>query len=318
MDAALTPREIQARIRAGQSVDELAASSGMPASQIQPFAGPVLAERAWLAGQATRGQVRRDGFSAHRTLMELVGDRLASRGLSTTDVTWDAWRGLDRLWTLRASYHSGSALHEAVFRYDPTGRFSTAVNEEARWLIGETTTAHGPQPGRRTPVRETNVDTEQTIDLSETTQPRSVGQVADLYEFQPDGYSPSRLTEVDGVFDLLPGLDDGDDLLYEMLASINEDSVRVYEGLNEPAKPAATARTQKRTTRTATKTTTAKTKTTRTAEPAATPAPAQTPQPRTQPDGESDEPTSRVPKSKKRATVPTWDEIMFGSPQADR
>ncbi|MCL2782559.1 MAG: septation protein SepH [Propionibacteriaceae bacterium] len=322
MDAALTPREIQARIRAGQSVEELAASSGMPIAQIEPFAGPVLAERVWLAGQATRGQVRREGHSAHRTLIELVGDRLAGRGLSTADVTWDAWRGSDRLWTLRASYHSGSALHEAVFRYDPTGRFSTAVNEEARWLIGETTTSHGPQPGRRSPAREPDVDAEPTVDLSDTRRVGAIGQVADLLEFQPSGYSPSRLTEVDGIFDLLPGLEQGDDdLLYEMLASINEDSVRIYEGLSETEDTATTARptrTPKRTPRT----TSAKSSKAKAAAAAAaaesTAASASEPPRGPAPSDEAKEPTSRVPRSKKRATVPTWDEIMFGSPQTDR
>ncbi|MCL2465069.1 MAG: septation protein SepH, partial [Micrococcales bacterium] len=75
MDAALTPREIQARIRAGASVDELAAESGMTLAQIEPFAGPVLAERAWFASQASIGLVRRDGVNTHQTLIEIMSDR---------------------------------------------------------------------------------------------------------------------------------------------------------------------------------------------------------------------------------------------------
>jgi len=309
MDAALTPREIQARVRAGQSVDELVAASGMTAKQIEPFAGPVLAERAWLASQATRGQVRRDTGSAHQTLLELVGDRLASRGLSTSDVTWDAWRGAERLWTLRASYHSGSALHEAVFRYDPAGRFSTAVNDEARWLIGETSSAHGPQPGRRSPARE--ADGEPTIDLAQTRRLRIRDDEADLFEFEPTGYT--RLTEVDGVFDLVSDPGGGDDVMYDILASITEDSVRIYPGLSDDTDDEPTTQHTVRPARTARAA--SRTKTASRIAQQAEPRP--THQAETVPSAdESKEPTARVPKSKKRVTVPTWDEIMFGSPQA--
>lgn len=306
MDAALTPREIQARIRAGQSIDELATLSGMPVARIESFATPVLAERAWLAGQASHGQVRREGFATHQTLLELVGDRLASRGLSSVDVTWDAWRGSDRLWTLRASYRSGSALHEAVFRYDPVGRFSIAVNDEARWLIGESAPTPSPDLPRHTSTRPREFDSEPTVDLSQTRRGHPSEGRPGLFDFEPADYAPVRLTEIDGVFDLVPGrrretdAPDSDDDLYGLLASINEDSVRIYEGLTQPtteppagANPRVTKPSRAKATRSTAK---------------VTPAP---------PADEAKEPTVRVPKSKKRATVPSWDEIMFGSPQVD-
>jgi len=294
MDAALSPREIQSRIRAGQTVAEVAQASGMNPDAIEPFARSVIAERAYIAGQATKGQVRREGLSAHQTLAELVGDRLASRGLNSSDVVWDAWRGADRLWTLRATYHSGSALHEGVFRYDATGRFSVPVNDEARWLIGEQSSARGPQPGRRSPSRD--VDSERTVDLKNTRE-------LTLIDFEPDDYSPAQLTEVDGIYDLVTRQDPGMDVLYDMLASFNEDSVRIYEGLKgarrvdrEGSEPThVVPKNQKKT---------AKSEIT---------APIVTPV-KTSGD-EAKEPTQRIPKSKKRAVVPTWDEIMFGSPQ---
>jgi len=321
MDAVLTPREIQARIRAGQTPDEVAADSGMTLTQIEPFANPVMAERAWFAAQASRGLVRRDGVSTHQSLIELMGDRLANRGLSTADVTWDAWRGTDRLWTLRASFRSGSALHEAVFRYDPVGRFSTAVNDEARWLVGEPTTSHGPQPGRRSATRNADIDSEPTLDLDVTHQmvrPRAGRTVPVADDFEPGDFTAAQLTQVDGVYDLVSGMDDGMDVLYDMLASINEESVRIYNGLTGGSTEGSSRRTG-RSSKSSTK-------------PKATqPRPSSVPDEEvTYPEAakeaepalpamndEAKEPTARIPKSKKRATVPTWDEIMFGSPQAD-
>jgi len=299
MTGALSPREIQSRIRAGASTQDVAESCGMPVSAIEPFAGPVLAERAYIANQATRGQVHRAGTSTHQTLAEIVGDRLAARGLTSADVTWDAWRGNDRLWTLRASYRSGSSLHEGVFRYDSAGRFSVAVDDEARWLVGERSSAHGPQRGRRPATRGVDVDSEPTIDLAPA---RHFGEQPSTIDFEPDDYSPAKLAEIDGVYDLVTEPEVGMDVLYDMLAGFNEDSVRIYEGLTgvtaEPlAKTPNDDDAPKKTTR-------AKT------------APAAVPEELpTKPHDEAKEPTQRIPKSKKRATVPTWDEIMFGSPQ---
>ena len=64
MESALTPRQIQARLRSGESLDEVARAAGVPAEQISPFAGPVLAERAHLADWARASQVRRRGESS--------------------------------------------------------------------------------------------------------------------------------------------------------------------------------------------------------------------------------------------------------------
>ena len=48
----LPPREIQARVRAGETAEEIAEASGMPVEIVRRYDGPVLAERAWVAEQA--------------------------------------------------------------------------------------------------------------------------------------------------------------------------------------------------------------------------------------------------------------------------
>ena len=44
MDSALSPREIQSRIRSGATVEEVAVEAGVGVDQVEPFAVPVLAE----------------------------------------------------------------------------------------------------------------------------------------------------------------------------------------------------------------------------------------------------------------------------------
>ena len=116
MDSALTPREIQARIRAGEPLSEVARAAGMGIEWVEPFAAPVLAEREFVAGQAQSHPVRRGSETiAHRTLGQVVEDRLASRRVDADTVVWDAWKIEARRWLVRVDYDSGKSHREARF-----------------------------------------------------------------------------------------------------------------------------------------------------------------------------------------------------------
>ena len=70
----LSPREIQARIRAGATTQEVADSAGLPVERVRRYEGPVLAEREHVAEQARSTRVGRDAGAP--TLGDLVTDRL--------------------------------------------------------------------------------------------------------------------------------------------------------------------------------------------------------------------------------------------------
>ena len=57
----LRPKEIQDRIRAGETADEIADAAGLPIERVRRFEGPVLAERAYRAQEAQRATVRSAG-----------------------------------------------------------------------------------------------------------------------------------------------------------------------------------------------------------------------------------------------------------------
>ena len=101
MESALRPRDIQARIRAGASPDEVAEAAGVPVEKIAAFADPVIAERDYIAGLARTNPVRRRGeTTSHRTLRNAVTDTLASQGIDSDDASWDAWKLADRRWRI--------------------------------------------------------------------------------------------------------------------------------------------------------------------------------------------------------------------------
>src|SRR5690625_1993581 len=149
--AGLRPKEIQARIRAGATAQEVAEAAGLPVEHVQRYEGPVLAERNWVVDQARRFTVGRAEESPQ--LGDLVLDRLATRGVAAADIAWDGVRSPDQPWQLVARFSAGDKQREARWEVDMSARTTHALDDEARWL-SETDVAAGP-PSRRhlTPVR---------------------------------------------------------------------------------------------------------------------------------------------------------------------
>ncbi len=140
MDSALRPRDIQARIRAGESPEDVATAAQTTVDSIMVFASPVLAERAHVAQTALRASVRRrsgESSSAGRTLGEAAELFFGDHTLHDEDVEWDAWRQADGRWALVARYTISGRDRTAEFSHDLPGRYVVAENDEARILTGE-------------------------------------------------------------------------------------------------------------------------------------------------------------------------------------
>ncbi|MDJ0341555.1 septation protein SepH [Streptomyces sp. H10-C2] len=138
VESHLRPRDIQARIRAGASAEEVAQTAGIAVERVRRFEGPVLAERAFMAERARKTPVRRHGESAGPQLGEAVAERLLLRGAEKETVLWDSWRRDDGTWEVLLVYRVVGEPHSASWTYDPPRRLVQAVDDEARALIGET------------------------------------------------------------------------------------------------------------------------------------------------------------------------------------
>ena len=127
--AALTPREIQSRIRAGETVAELARVSGLPEARVATFAHPVLAERANAVRAARAARVP----DSTATMGEMVDGRLADQGV--TESEWDAWRAADGRWAVQLVYRAYDRLHSAAWTWDPQARRVTASDAPGQSLL---------------------------------------------------------------------------------------------------------------------------------------------------------------------------------------
>ncbi|GAB3500861.1 septation protein SepH [Phytohabitans suffuscus] len=160
----LSPRDIQARIRAGESADDVARIAGVPVDRVLRYAGPVLQERAMLAQHARRTRLRSSEKGA--PLAEVVDGRLAQHGIDSEKISWDAYRRDDGTWRIVATWPSGKATAQAIWELDKTRQVVSPHDDMAQYLCAERPTqilgqdppversGHGlPGPSRTEPSR---------------------------------------------------------------------------------------------------------------------------------------------------------------------
>ncbi|HKT03075.1 MAG TPA: septation protein SepH, partial [Rugosimonospora sp.] len=132
---ALSPRDIQARIRAGESADEVARVAGVPVDRVLRYAGPVLQERAMLAQHARRTKLKSSDKGA--SLAEVVDGRLAQHGVDAEKISWDAYRRDDGTWRVVATWPSGKATAQAIWDLDKSRQLVTPHDDMAQYLCTE-------------------------------------------------------------------------------------------------------------------------------------------------------------------------------------
>ncbi|HEX2316644.1 MAG TPA: septation protein SepH, partial [Thermomonospora sp.] len=138
VESPLRPKEIQARIRAGETAEEIAESAGIPVERVRWFEGPVLQEREYMAQQAQRVPVRRPGESAPGPpLGEMVEERLNRGGVDLEDVEWDSWKCEDSTWRVRLSFFDDGRPHAAEWLFDPRRRHLSPMDEVAARLTAQ-------------------------------------------------------------------------------------------------------------------------------------------------------------------------------------
>ncbi|WP_231333794.1 septation protein SepH [Actinomadura graeca] len=135
VESPLRPKEIQARIRSGETAEEIAESAGIPVERIRWFEGPVLQEREYMAQQAQRVTVRRPGESTPGPpLGETVEERLGRGGVDLEEVEWDSWKCEDNTWRVRLSFFDNGRPHAAEWVFDPRRRHVSPLDEVASRL----------------------------------------------------------------------------------------------------------------------------------------------------------------------------------------
>ncbi|WP_131770891.1 septation protein SepH, partial [Candidatus Protofrankia californiensis] len=131
-ESALTPREIQARLRAGETTAEVARVAGIPVERVERYEGPVLAERARVVQEARAALLPKDpGGAPGRPLGEVVDARLLAVQDDPESAQWDAWRRVDGIWLVQLTSESRCAR----WTWDPVVRRVRPHDDAARALV---------------------------------------------------------------------------------------------------------------------------------------------------------------------------------------
>ncbi|WP_408895599.1 septation protein SepH [Nocardioides sp. R1-1] len=163
MSSSIRPREIQTRIRAGESAEAVAEAAGTSVEAIMSYVAPVLAEREHVATRAQRASVRRTpgegqpaaaGSAQARVLGDAVAAHLRGRGADPASVTWDAYRRETGRWVLTGTFETAERSGVARFTYDAPGNYVLSDNDDARWLVGEALPPAAPARDDLQQVRE--------------------------------------------------------------------------------------------------------------------------------------------------------------------
>lgn len=171
----MSPREIQIRVRAGASTAELAEENGVTEARIEPYAHPVLLERARIAELAKQSHPIRENGPAKLTLWEILATAFATRGHDLTTAEWDAYKDATNQWIVRVNWQAGLS------------------DNHAEWTLNLHNTSN-PTADPRTPVAADLIDPEFIQPVRTLT---SIGSTQDRYDDETDIIDPVDAPEED-------------------------------------------------------------------------------------------------------------------------
>lgn len=113
VNSSVSPREIQALLRSGLSVAEVAARTGESTDHVARYEGPVIAELGFILERAQAIEVV--GMGEGVTFAEALEQKLEAQGGSI--LRWQSYR-LDDEWIVALSAQIGSVIEDATWIFD--------------------------------------------------------------------------------------------------------------------------------------------------------------------------------------------------------
>jgi hypothetical protein len=134
-ESRLSPREIQARLRAGHTPERVARAAGVPVDRVTRFYGPVLSERAQILAAAREATLTRARLGASKApLGTAVTTNLAAKSAGSGDDDWTAYRRADGSWVVALTVTSRGKARRAEWAWQPATKALTALDPYAAAL----------------------------------------------------------------------------------------------------------------------------------------------------------------------------------------
>lgn len=200
----ISPRIIQAKIRAGETPEEIAKQHEISLEQIKRYEGPVLAERFHIVEKAKKIHLKnsedilpqgyRSIFKEHPfSLGEVVIHKLVACDVTKDNLEWDAWRVQDGRWIVQAKFKIANEKAQTIeektaqWLYDQKDNTITTHNNTAKQLIEKTS-------------QEKPIETEQVFNIEQTN--KQTNEILDLLS-KRRGQQPNEYTKNDILDEIL-------------------------------------------------------------------------------------------------------------------
>ncbi|MCU1599805.1 MAG: putative DNA-binding protein [Frankiales bacterium] len=149
----VSPKEIQARLRAGESVEEIARSAGVPQARVERYAGPVEGEKARMidatrSSFVVRGRLGRSAVDLGTAVDAAIG----AGGADDEGTEWSTYRLEDGTWLVEVRWYARKRTRTASWVWDPAQKTATGSDPAATALAhqeSEEAAARKPKPAPR-------------------------------------------------------------------------------------------------------------------------------------------------------------------------
>lgn len=127
----LTPKEIQARLRSGDSVESVAEAAGVPVALVTRFSGPVVSERARMVDQVRAARLTRARSGVSAVPIGSAADQHLAAAGAAESAQWSARRREDGTWAVQVSWSNRGRRRTAEWVWNPVGRTVEALGTAA-------------------------------------------------------------------------------------------------------------------------------------------------------------------------------------------
>jgi hypothetical protein len=149
----LTPKEIQSRLRTGESAEAIALAAGVPVARVERFSGPVQGEMARMidatrSAYLVRGRLGLSAVSLGEAV-DLAIDGAPSVREDSSE--WTTHREEEGTWLVKVTWYARKRSREAAWRYNPATRTVIAA-DPASAAMAHVDARAAEKPARRRPA----------------------------------------------------------------------------------------------------------------------------------------------------------------------
>ncbi len=133
----ISVKEIQRRLRAGESFEQVAREGATTVEKVERFSGPIMQEREYILDRARELVMRKDAYRSDMTFADVVSAKLTPRGVDADEITWNTWRLPDGIWHIELHFPNRDGSGVATWSFDMARRALSATDSNGAWLIDE-------------------------------------------------------------------------------------------------------------------------------------------------------------------------------------